>query len=61
MSKEKSSHIPGTASMVEESSLGFPIGRVAQSISKVIGPNLSNHDVEGITVVLVRVRKQYSF
>lgn len=53
MSKEKSSQIPGTASIVEESSLGFPIGRVAQSIRKVIGPSLSNHDVECITVVLV--------
>jgi hypothetical protein len=37
----------------EESSFGFPIGRVAQSLRKVIGPSLSNHDVECITVILV--------
>ncbi|OPY06248.1 MAG: hypothetical protein A4E66_02268 [Syntrophus sp. PtaB.Bin001] len=32
---------------------GFPIGRVAQTIRKIISPSFSNHDVESIAVVLV--------
>lgn len=55
MIKKKNNQIPDTASanMKEESSLGFPIGKVAQSIRRIISPSLSNHDVECITVVLV--------
>ena len=37
----------------DESFLGFPIGKVAQSIRKVISPKFSNHDVESITIILV--------
>ena len=37
----------------DESFLGFPTGKVAQSIRKIISPSLSNHDVECITIVLV--------
>ena len=36
-----------------ESILGFPSGKVAQSIRSIIHRDLSNHDVECITVVLV--------
>lgn len=39
--------------LVDESILGFPSGRVAQSIRSIIHRDLSNHDVECITVVLV--------
>ena len=53
MTKKKNSQIPGTATVKEESSLGFPIGKVAQSIRRIISPSLSKHDVECITVVLV--------
>ena len=55
MTKNKNSQIPGTATanVKEESSLGFPIGRVAQSIRRIISPSFSSHDVECITVVLV--------
>ncbi len=53
MSKKKNSGIPVAATVNEESPLGFPIGKVAQSIRKIISPSLSNHDVECITVVLV--------
>ncbi len=53
MRKKKNSQINSTAFISEESSLGFPIGRVAQSIRKFIGPSLSNHDVECIMIVLV--------
>jgi hypothetical protein len=37
----------------EETLSGFPIGRVAQTIRKIISPSFSAHDVESITVVLV--------
>jgi hypothetical protein len=37
----------------DESYLGFPNGKVALSIRKVISPSLSKHDVESITIVLV--------
>jgi len=37
----------------DESYLGFPNGKVAQSIRKIISPSLSKHDVEAITIVLV--------
>ncbi len=37
----------------DESYLGFPTGKVAQSIRKIISPSLSKHDVESITIVLV--------
>lgn len=37
----------------DKSFLGFPTGKVAESIRKVISPNFSNHDVESITVILV--------
>jgi len=37
----------------DESYLGFPTGKVAQSIRKIISPSLSVHDVESITIVLV--------
>jgi len=40
-------------SAFDESFLGFPIGKVAQSIRKVISPKFSNHDVESITIILV--------
>ena len=53
MTKKKNSQIRPTTSANAESSLGFPTGRVAQSIRKIISPSLTNHDVECITVVLV--------
>ncbi|MDP8288407.1 MAG: hypothetical protein RAP03_17165 [Candidatus Electryonea clarkiae] len=53
MDKEKNNEIHSSDSMIKESSLGFPIGRVAKSIREVIGPSLSNHDVECISIVLV--------
>jgi hypothetical protein len=37
----------------DESYLGFPTGKVAQSIRKIISPSFSKHDVESITIVLV--------
>ncbi|MGD9161757.1 MAG: hypothetical protein PVG39_25325 [Desulfobacteraceae bacterium] len=37
----------------DESYLGFPPGKVAQSIRNIISPSLSKHDVEVITIVLV--------
>jgi len=37
----------------DESFLGFPTGKIAQSIRKVISPQFSNHDVESITIILV--------
>ncbi len=37
----------------DNSFLGFPTGKVAESIRKVISPNFSSHDVEAITVILV--------
>ena len=37
----------------DESFLGFPVGKIAQSIRKVISPQFSNHDVESITIILV--------
>jgi len=52
MSKEKNSKFI-EAAVDEESPFGFPTGKVAQSIRKIISPSLSNHDVECITVVLV--------
>jgi len=36
-----------------ESSLGFPVGKVAKSLRGIIHRGLSDHDVECITVVLV--------
>ena len=37
----------------EETLSRFPVGRVAQTIRKIISPTFSNHDVESITVILV--------
>jgi len=37
----------------KETLSGFPVGRVAQTIRKIISPSFSNHDVESITVILV--------
>jgi hypothetical protein len=37
----------------QETLSGFPIGRVAQTIRKIISPSFSVHDVESVTVVLV--------
>jgi len=53
MSKQKNNYILETAAMNKESSLGFPIGKVAQAIRKIISPTLTNHHVECISVVLV--------
>jgi hypothetical protein len=37
----------------KETLSGFPVGRVAQTIRKIISPTFSNHDVECVTVILV--------
>jgi len=53
VTKKKDTEMSGVAGVKEESPLGFPIGRVAQTIRRIISPSFSNHDVECITVVLV--------
>ena len=53
MTVKKKRRDPKAHKLVDKSILGFPSGKVAQSIRSVIYRDLSNHDVECITVVLV--------
>ena len=53
MSGKRKKEDPKVHRSVNESILGFPSGKVAQSIRSVIHRDLSSHDVECITVVLV--------
>jgi hypothetical protein len=53
MGKKNNTEMISAGGANEDSALGFPIGRVAHTIRRIISPSLSNHDVECITVVLV--------
>jgi hypothetical protein len=52
-SKQNMSKKNENVAMNKESVLGYPIGKVAQSIRKIISPTLTSHHVNCIIVVLV--------
>ena len=39
--------------MANTSSMGFPTGRVAQTLRKILYPELTDHEVEAIIVCLM--------